>query len=116
MAYHIHTTRAIILMSRAEGDGHKMLTLLTEDLGLLPAHAQSIRTQISLTICARSMSTSAVRNALQETLSCSHSSACSFERDFSLNMSLLEILCGRGGFSQKYLSASEDTALKGMVY
>src|SRR3989344_4598974 len=47
MAYHIHTTRAIILMSRAEGDGHKMLTLLTEDLGLLPAHAQSIRMQKS---------------------------------------------------------------------
>ncbi len=44
MAYHIYTTRAIILASRAEGDGHKVLTLLTEELGILNAHAQSIRT------------------------------------------------------------------------
>ena len=43
MAYHIHTTRALILKSRGEGEGHKILHLLTEDLGALTAHAQSVR-------------------------------------------------------------------------
>jgi len=43
MAYHIHTTRALVLKSRTEGEGHKILHLLTEDLGALTAHAQSLR-------------------------------------------------------------------------
>jgi len=43
MAYHVHTTRALILKSRGEGEGHKILHLLTEDLGVLTAHAQSVR-------------------------------------------------------------------------
>ena len=43
MAYHIYHTEAIILGAQAMGDGDRIFSLYTRDLGVLFAHAKSVR-------------------------------------------------------------------------
>ena len=47
MSHHIYHTEALILGSRASGEGDRLLYLLTRDHGLVIAHARSIREQRS---------------------------------------------------------------------
>ena len=43
MSHHIYHTEAIVLGSRAAGEGSRFLYCYTRDLGLVSVHAQSIR-------------------------------------------------------------------------
>lgn len=47
MSHHIYHTEALILGSRASGEGDRLLFCLTRDHGLVIAHARSIREQRS---------------------------------------------------------------------
>ena len=45
--YHIYHTEAIILSGRSAGEGDRLLSCYTRDLGLINAHAKSVRLQRS---------------------------------------------------------------------
>ena len=45
--HHKYHTEAVVLAARAHGEGDRVLTLYTKDLGLLPAYAKSLRTERS---------------------------------------------------------------------
>jgi len=47
MAYHIYTTKGIILSSRPSREADKMYSILTEDLGLVHARAGGVRLEKS---------------------------------------------------------------------
>ncbi len=47
MSYHIYHTKAYIIDSKESGEANKILTVLTEDLGLIRVSAQSVRLGVS---------------------------------------------------------------------
>jgi len=47
MSYHIHHTTGIVIGITNRGEANRVITILTRDLGLVRAHAQSIRKQES---------------------------------------------------------------------